>query len=50
MSVFAKESNSARRFMDLKQTAKTAGILWLILRVVIWLLTPSDPRYNAKVR
>lgn len=34
--------------MDLKQAAKTLGILWLVVKVVLWLVTPADPRFNQK--
>jgi hypothetical protein len=34
--------------MDWKQTAKTAGIVWVVLRILFWFLTPTDKEFNRK--
>jgi hypothetical protein len=34
--------------MEIKKTLGYIGVIWLVLRLVIWLVTPSDPTFNAK--
>lgn len=34
--------------MDWKQAAKILGVVWLVFRVLAWLVTPSPKEFNKK--